>query len=990
MPHPHHVKHSQSWKRKASPLIRFFRVLGRFLTYPFRALWRMIKGSRTNKQMVKLAFLLSAVLAGAGALILLIMIAYFSRSLPDPDKLIDRQVAQSTKIYDRTGEHLLYEISGEQKRTVVKLEDLPTYVPQAVIALEDRTFYEHSGFNIQRLIKAVLYKAFGQSGPGASTLTSQLVKNAILSPEKTVTRKLKEMILVYQIERTFNKDQILQLYLNEIPYGSTAYGVEAASQLYFGISAKDLNLAQAALLAAIIQRPTYFSPNGIHVDELLVRKDVTLRLMQEQGYITEEQKNEAQAVELTFKERRENIEAPHFVFYVRDLLVQKYGEHLVNRGGLHVRTTLDFDKQAIAEKAVADRVEFNLGFEATNAALVSLDTTTGEILAMVGSIDYFNDEIDGQVNVALRPRQPGSSFKPIVYTVGWMRGYTPSTIIFDVNTDFPGNGKLYQPKNYDLKERGPVSLRNALQGSLNIPAVKLLYLVGVNNVLDFADQLGYSTLGDRERFGLSLVLGGGEVTLLDHTSAYATLATEGMRHEPMALLEVKTNDGQVLDTFSPKETRVLDANIARITSNVLSDNQARAYVFGTNSGLTLAGRPAAAKTGTTNDYRDAWTMGYVPQMATGVWVGNNDFSEMKRGGGSSLAAPIWQAYMNAALKDVPVQTFGTPSIPVPDKPILSGMGFGVQQVAIDTASGKLATEATPASFREEKLYIDAHDILHYVDKRNPTGPAPADPAASDSQYTVWETAVQAWIAARIAANEPIFTQENVHYPEGMKIEYGVPPTESDDLHIEENRPTLQIVNPAENTVLGQRSIVAQVQAQAPRGISRVEFYLDSSLLATDATEPFELNASLKSFQNGFYRLRAIAYDDIDNSREVSVRLQIQSDESFVGMEWVVPYENAEFPHDTKTVALTMRVSATESINQVTFFSQNTGTGDDTLVAAIIAPTDKNVSAEWKPTAPGTYRLYAKVSVAGVGVLTSRNIFVTIQAPPAPAESTINP
>lgn len=990
MHHPHHIKHGHSWKRKASPLIRFFRILGRFLSYPFRAAWKLLKGGRSNKQLLKLAFLVSAVVVGAGALIGLIMIAYFSRSLPDPDKLIDRQVAQSTKIYDRTGEHLLYEISGEQKRTVVKLEDLPTYVPQAVIALEDRTFYDHSGFNIQRLIKAVIYKVFGQSGPGASTLTSQLVKNAILSPEKTVTRKLKEFILVYQIERKFNKDQILQLYLNEIPYGSTAYGVEAASQLYFGIAAKDLNLAQAALLAAIIQRPTYFSPNGTHVDELLARKDVTLRLMQEQGYITEEQKLEAQALELSFKERRENIDAPHFVFYVRDLLVQKYGEHLVNRGGLHVRTTLDFDKQELAEKAIADRVEFNLGFEASNASLVSIDTATGEILAMVGSIDYFNDEIDGQVNVALRPRQPGSSFKPIVYTVGWMRGYTPSTIIFDVNTDFPGNGKLYQPKNYDLKERGPVSLRNALQGSLNIPAVKLLYLVGVNNVLDFADQLGYTTLGDRERFGLSLVLGGGEVTLLDHTSAYATLATEGMRYEPMALLEVKTNDGQVLDAFTPKSTRVLDANIARITSNVLSDNQARAYVFGTNSGLTLAGRPAAAKTGTTNDYRDAWTMGYVPQVATGVWVGNNDFSEMKRGGGSSLAAPIWQAYMNAALKDVPVQGFGTPTIPVPDKPILSGMGFGVQQVAIDRASGKLATDATPASFREEKLYIAAHDILHYVDKRNPTGPAPTDPAAADSQYAVWEAAVQGWIAARIAANEPIFTQENVQYPEGMVVEYGVPPTESDDVHVEENRPTLNFMSPSENVVLGERTVFAHVYAQAPRGISRVEFYLDSALVATDATEPFEVNASLKSFQNGFYRLRAIAYDDVDNSREASIRLQLQSDESFVGMEWLTPDDGSQFSHDTTTVPLSLRVTAGERINQVTFFALDTATGEEELVAAIIAPEEELVSTEWKPSTPGTYRLSAKVSVADVGVLTSRNIIVTIQQVPVTEEVTTTP
>lgn len=983
MPHPHHISHYKAPKKHGSKAGRFLRAAGRFVSRPFRVLWRLSKGKRTNKEMAKLLFLVAAIAIGVGALFGLATIAYFSKDLPDPGKLIDRQVAQSTKIYDRTGEHLLYEISGEQKRTVVQVQELPTYIAQAVIALEDRTFYEHSGFNLQRLAKAVMYKLVGRSGPGASTLTSQLVKNAILSPEKTLTRKLREFILVFQIERKFSKEQILQMYLNEIPYGSTAYGVEAASNLYFGKSAKDVTLAEAALLAAIIQRPTYFSPYGTHVDALLDRKDLTLELMQQQGYITEEQKNEAQAQELAFKERRENIEAPHFVFYVRDLLAEKYGEHLVNRGGLVVRTTLDYDKQKIAEEVVEDRVEFNKGFNASNAALVSMDTKTGEILAMVGSIDYFNDEVDGKVNVTIRPRQPGSSFKPIVYTHGWERGYTPSTIVFDVNTDFPGTGKVYQPKNYDLKERGPVSLRNALQGSLNIPAVKMLYLLGVGNVLDFAENLGYTTFGDRSRFGLSLVLGGGEVTLLEHTAAYAALADEGMYHEPMALLEVKTNSGDVLDEFKPKERRVMDANIARITSNVLSDNEARAYVFGTNSGLALSGRPAAAKTGTTNDYRDAWTMGYVPTLATGVWVGNNDFSEMKRGGGSSLAAPIWNGFMTRALEGVPVTAFTAPNIPTPDKPILSGQGFGVQQVTIDKASGKLATELTPASFREEKLYIDAHDILHYVDKRNPTGPAPTDPAAADSQYTVWETAVQQWIASRIANNEPIFTKENVQYPEGIELEQGVPPTEFDDVHTEENRPTVQILTPDDGTVLASRSLFASVEASAPRGVGRVEFYLDSALLATDSLYPFELNASLKSFPNGFYRLRAIAYDDVDNSREAGVRLQLQSEESFVGMEWERPEAGEQVPADQAEVNLRMRITATEQINQVTFFVADESSGEEQLLEAIVAPSSRLLNTTWAPAGPGRYRLFAKVSVEGVGVLTSPMRSVEVLPPPEP-------
>lgn len=991
MTHIHHPghQHSRVVKRRRSWPVRFLSAIWRFFTRPFRIVYRLIKGKRTRGQMIKLFVLGGLSLCALGLLVAFGTIAYFSRDLPDPQRLIDRHVAQSTKIYDRTGEHLLYEISADEKRTIIQLQDLPKYVPQAVIALEDKTFYEHSGFNYQRIIKAVLYKLAGRSGPGASTLTSQLVKNAILTSEKTLTRKLREFILVFQIERKFTKDEILQLYLNEIPYGSTAYGVEAASNLYFGISAKDLDLAQAALLAAIIQRPTYFSPYGSHVDELLARKDVTLRLMEEQGYITHEQRQQASEEKLAFKERREQITAPHFVFFVRDQLVEKYGEHLVNQGGLVVKTTLDYDKQLAAEEVVTSRVEPNKQYNASNAAMVSLDSKTGEILAMVGSVDYFNEDIDGQVNVVTRPRQPGSSFKPIVYTLAWQRGYTPSTVLFDVETDFPGNGQIYHPKNYDLKEHGPVSLRKALQGSLNIPAVKLLYLMGVNNVLNFAEDLGYKTFTDRSRFGLSLVLGGGEVTLLDHTAAYATFAADGVYHEPFAILEVKTTDGHVLDTFQPKEHRVLDANIARITSNVLSDNDARAYVFGTNSGLTLPDRPAAAKTGTTNDYRDAWTMGYTPNYTTGVWVGNNDFTEMKRGGGSSLAAPIWQAYMKKAHEGVPVESFTKPNIPTPDKPVLSGLNFGVKQVTVDKASGKIATDLTPLSFREDRLYVDAHNILYYVDKRNPTGPAPADPAATDPQYQIWEDAVQGWIAKKVAANEPIFDLKDQSFPADVIIVQGLPPTEADDLHVPSNQPSLSFISPSSDTVLSSRTVQASVQASAPRGISRVEFYIDNVLLGTDSSAPYELNASLKSFSNGFYFLKAIAYDDIDNSAESTVRVQLQSNEGFVDMSWQQPANRSSIERSDNPIELSLHIQSAETINQITFFAENIATKEQTLIEAVIHPTSTSLQTHWKPAKAGNYRVYPKVSLEGSGVLTGPILTLEITEPPTPTPPPTN-
>jgi membrane carboxypeptidase/penicillin-binding protein PbpC len=655
---------------------------------------------------------------------------------------------------------------------------------------------------------------------------------------------------------------------------------------------------------------------------------------------------------------------------------------MVNQGGLVVKTTLDLDKQKIAEEVIEEQAEANLGYNATNAALLSMDPKNGEILAMVGSVDYFNEEIDGQVNVTTRPRQPGSSFKPIVYTLGWQRGYAPATIVFDVVTSFPGGGKAYEPKNYDLSERGPVSLRKALQGSLNIPAVKMLYLVGVENLLDFAEDLGYSTFADRSRFGLSLVLGGGEVTLLEHTAAYATLANSGEYHKPISLLEVATNNGDVLDTFESDGRQVMDENIAHITTNVLSDNGARAYVFGASSPLQLGGRPAAAKTGTTNDYRDAWTMGYTPSLATGVWAGNNDFSEMNRGaGGSILAAPIWQKYMLRALEDTEVESFPSATLPSPSKSILSGKGFGTKLVTIDRASGKLATSYTPASYREDKLYVEAHSILHYIDRNDPNGEGGG---GTDPQYEKWEEAVQAWIQARIEANEPIFDEE--HQPEApgdLEIVYGLPPEEEDDLHVPENQPSLTIVSPASGTELETRSINIDVSASAPRGISRVEYYLDGILIGTSASAPYGLNASLKSFPNGFYTLQAIAYDDIDNSQQESAQIEIQSEESYARVDLVNPVHGAEYEYDAVNIPIQLDIDSPDPINQVTFFDQYGNTND--VIEALINPSNGLLEVLWTPSEPGNHTLYARVSVEGAGVFTSPSTTVVVKDPPEPED-----
>ncbi|HLD27627.1 MAG TPA: transglycosylase domain-containing protein, partial [Patescibacteria group bacterium] len=579
----------------------------------------------------------------AGVLVFIVLmiglVAWLSKDLPDPNKLSERSVAQSTKIYDRTGEHLLYDIHGEQQRTLIKLTDIPDYAVKATLTLEDQQFYKHKGFNLWGMFRGVILQTLsGRRAQGGSTLTQQLVKNAILGDERSVLRKLKELILAYQLERKYSKDEILQMYFNEIPYGSTAYGLEAAASLYFGKSAKDLTLAEATILAALPQRPTYFSPNGSHVDELINRQHYCLDQMIKFGHITEEQAQTAKEEKLNFKNRVAGIEAPHFVFFVKELLSEKYGDTLIEQGGFKIISSLDYDLQKKAEIIIKEQAEKNLeNFDAGNAALVAIDVKTGQILAMVGSKDFFDEEIDGQVNVATSPRQPGSSFKPIVYAAAFNRGFVPESVIYDLETVFPVFDGNYTPHNYDLKEHGPVSLRTALAGSLNVPAVKMIYLAGIDNVLNLADQLDYTTLKDRSRFGLSLVLGGGEVKLLEHANAYATFARDGKKMQYEAVLKLEDNEGKVLEEYKkPYMQTALEPDIARMINDILSDNNARSFIFGASNYLTLGDRPAAAKTGTTNDYHDAWTIGYTPQLAVGVWVGNSNNDEMKRGADGSV------------------------------------------------------------------------------------------------------------------------------------------------------------------------------------------------------------------------------------------------------------------------------------------------------------------------------------------------------------------
>src|SRR3989338_7347722 len=872
------VKSPQSWKNKKSypsdKLIKKRRAAFSFNKHRRGAKLKVPKrlmyfGKRDSGGWLKNALVRKLLRFGIyiAVIILVIGIAtffYYSSQVPTREEFIASAEGSTTKIYDRTGTIVLYDLSGEMNKEWLPLDQIPEQVKWAVIAIEDDQFYAHRGFDFPALVKVGLHELLG-IGPqrGGSTITQQLVKNALLSTEKTYRRKIKEMIIAYQMEKKFSKDEILELYFNVVPYGSTAYGVEAAAQAYFGKSASQLDLAEGAVLAAMLKATTYYSPHGSHLDELLDRQHFVLNQMVKLGYIDEQAVKAAMERQLDFKNLPPSIKAPHYVLYIKELLAEKYGEEMVAKGGLKVISSLDWDKQQLAEEALKKGVEKNeTNYGAHNAALVSIDARTGEVLAMVGSRDYFNEEYDGAVNVTMRPRQPGSSFKPVVYAASFLKGLSPETILFDVVTKFKTDVEgEYEPHNYDDKEHGPLPIRKALAGSLNIPAVKTIYLTGVENVLNLAEKMGYTTLADRSRFGLSLVLGGGEVKLIDHAKAFAVFAQNGQRHNLQYILQVLDKNSNVLEEFNAADNpgeEVLEPKVAKEINSILSDDNSRAYIFGVGSQLTLPDRPVAAKTGTTNDYKDAWTIGYTPSLVTGVWVGNNNNAEMKRGAdGSIVAAPIWNEYMKKALAGMPVENFEAPAQEeLPEKPMLNGQIGQENLVQIDRVSGKLATPLTPPSFIEEKNFQEVHCILHYVNINNILGSIPEHPE-NDPQYENWEAAVKRW------------AMEN-------KLEVSaVQPTAYDDIHTEENRPNLEIRTPSDGAQFNSLNLNVEVAVTTKRAISRLEYYLDNQLLAKVTRWPFNLASyELAGFGNGEKWLRVIAYDDIDNSREKSVRIYL--------------------------------------------------------------------------------------------------------------------
>lgn len=792
-------------------------------------------------------------------------IPIFSLALPSPDKIVRTQ-GYSTQILDRNGE-VLYDIYANQKRTPVDLQDIPLYLRQATIAIEDKNFYAHSGFDLIGMLRGFSRIFTSGRAQGGSTLTQQLIKNALLTSDRSVVRKIKEFVLAIEIERKYSKDQILQMYLNEVPYGGTSWGVGAASQTYFGKEVKDLNLVESIILAGMPQSPSNYSPYSNTPKAYVGRSKDVARRMREDGYITVDQEKEVlgELPNVTFQKRGSSLKAPHFVAYVEKILNERYGTGVVETGGLKVYTTLDLSLQEKAQSIVTEEIAKVEKQKITNGASVVLNPETGEIMAMVGSKDFNAKDYDGQVNVTLSLRQPGSSFKPFTFATGFKEGYTASTMLMDVPTTFPGGvGQPdYEPVNYDGKYRGPVQIRYALANSLNIPAVKMLALTGIKDVLQTATDLGITTLPPNnetlKRVGLSLTLGGGEVRLLDMASAYSPFVNKGYQIEPIAILKVIDLNNKVLEDNTPKKgKRVISEEIAFLISSILSDNDARKEIFGPNSLLNISN--VMVKTGTTNDRRDNWTIGGNANAMVGVWVGNNDNSPMLSvASGISGASPIWRKVLLESIKGKPEVKFEEPS--------------NIVKSEVDKISGFVAHDGFPS--RSEwfiKGTEPSSDPVHVYLKvcksdgklANPSDIAGGnydnkefflfkenDPLAGAGQPNRWQEGILNWIN----------TQPDPRYK---------PPTDycgtTNPLNVEFTNPTDRSSNLPENFTVA-------FNALSNSAITQSVLYIDGQENCSFSNGANNYKCDI-SIPKGVHELKAVAIDSSNNKSERVIKIGV--------------------------------------------------------------------------------------------------------------------
>jgi 1A family penicillin-binding protein len=672
-----------------------------------------------------------------------ILFLWFSRDLPEPGKLIAAKYKDATRIYDRKGE-LLYSVYQDENRTYVKLPAIPKTLQNATISIEDKDFYSNQGFSPVAYLRVAWNFITGKGLGGGSTISQQLVKNVLLSPERSIQRKIKELILSIQVNQKYTKDEILEMYFNNIPYGGTAIGVQAASEMYFGKKVDKLNDAECVFLAGLPQSPSLYSPFSGN-KYYLGRTKAVLKQMVADGYITQDKSDALykQVVSFHFSQKYSSIKAPHFVMYVKDKLEQQFGSQMVLNGGLQVTTTLDYDLEKKTEDIVNTEIDKLGKYKVNNAAAIVADPKTGEILAMDGSKDYFDKDIDGNFNVATsNNRNPGSSLKPIIYAAAFEKNYTPATMVMDVKTEFPSNDPLkpYVPVNYDGKYHGPVQLRFALGNSLNIPAVKVLGMIGLDAGMKKAYDMGISnwepTAENKSQVGLSLVLGGRGTSLIDEVTAYSVFANRGIRQDPVSILKVVDNRGNVIFETKKKEgKKVLSPEIAFLISHILLDDNARALAFGTGSWLNVPGKTVSVKTGTTDEKRDNWTIGYTPSIVAGVWVGNSDNSPMNPviASGVTGASPIWNKIMSYALKNKPDEQPFKPDNVIAMQ--IDALGGGLPHGGQATRSEYFIKGTEPTA--ESSIYKSKDGQNYFVFHE-------ADPVSTDGKNR-WQEGINNWL-----------------------------------------------------------------------------------------------------------------------------------------------------------------------------------------------------------------------------------------------------
>lgn len=868
-------------------------------------------------------FLSGVGLVLAGLFLFTLSIAVLSLGLPDVRNFDRLAGVESTIIFDRDG-GILYTIHGEENRKYVPLSEISPFLQKATVAIEDDDFYDHSGFDIPGITKAALHEIFGIGSPrGGSTITQQLAKNAFLSAQRTYIRKLKELILAVRLERAYDKNKILELYLNRIPYGNNAYGAEMASKMYFGKSAKFLTLGESAVLASMPKAPTFYSPYGANLYSRLDREnasspedlpsgiqdlderdytvgligreiafsnnesiyipgraDIVLKRMAEIGIIDDEERRAAvrEIVRINFPKYREAIRAPHFVFYIRTLIEEQLGKDAVGQGGLQVYTTLDPKLQAQAEEIVENQIKTSKDAHgATNAALFSMDAKNGQVLAMVGSADYFDEDAHGNVNHVFARRQPGSSFKPLVYARAFLNRYSPATVIYDTPTNFGNN---YTPQNYEGGFRGPMPIRAALGQSRNIPALKTYFLAGEQKeIIDLAGKMGISSLDPNGDYGPPLAIGAGEVTLAEMVQAFSVFANTGIKRDYYPILKVVDRDGDILYERKPEENveqEVLDPQAAYLINDILSD---KSVYLGPR--LDVGGHTTAVKTGTSNKEitpvkilpSNLWTIGYTPSIVTGVWVGNSDGSPMKpNADGYNVAAPIWSRFMSEALKDTPNESFAVPA--------------GIRNIVVSRASGKLPSDATPSESRVSEAFAsfavptetdDVYRKIRVNDSDNllPNQYTPEEYIKEKlfmnhrdpiDTYGSWLAGIKRWVADR-------------RQTESSPLDF--PPTQETAMFNEQtsrNHPSIQIASPAPFATVTDTAINVHVVVSAPNGTDRVLFFLDDrkSPNSTERTLPYTGIIKLGRVRPGRHIITAKVYDVIGYVGEAKIEFQYEA------------------------------------------------------------------------------------------------------------------